>query len=99
MTEGEAQVIVDAIKSLQSEIRVLRGELTAWRLEMEQRITSLEVKADDLCGNGQPGRMTKVEGHVDRMEVKFGKIAGICISVGSGVGIIAAILGWAFPRH
>lgn len=95
MEPNEAKLILDAIASVRQEQQDVRSELMLWRLEMEKRLTTLEVESKDISGNGQPGRMQKAEEMVRSMTVRFGYLAGAAATIGAAAGL----LGWLFPRH
>jgi len=44
-----------------TEFREFREDVAAWKQDSGERLATLEVKTQDICGNGQPGRMTFAE--------------------------------------
>ena len=95
MEASDSTLILDAVSAMRQDVRDLRGALDKQHLETENRLTKLEADSKDISGNGQPGRMSKVETAVAAMAVRFGWIAGAA-AVGGGV---VGLLGWIFPRH
>lgn len=51
-----------------TEWREFRESVSAWQRETGERIAQLEVKAQDLCGNGQQGRMTVAERSITALQ-------------------------------
>jgi hypothetical protein len=43
------------------EWREFRESVSTWQRETGERVAQLETKAQDVCGNGQPGRLTTAE--------------------------------------
>ena len=58
----------DIAELILSEIRSLRERFDEFTLDTEKRIATLESQMETIVGNGQPGRMTKVESDVKRLD-------------------------------
>ena len=78
-----------------AEVCELTAQFLAWRLNLGERVTKLETHDQDVSGNGQPGRLAKLEMVVIAMGNKFAAIAGM----GTLIGVLAALAGWLWPRH
>jgi len=63
--------------------------------EMGERVATLETQMEDLTGNGQPGRVTKIEGKVDQLQEFMWRILG---AVGALTALTALIEGLHFLR-
>lgn len=55
-------------------------------MEMGERVTALEIKMDDLTGNGQPGRMKLAEDNIKELEKFMWRVLGAlgCLTVLTG---------------
>ena len=51
-----------------NELCDMRKEITSGFLDQAQRIRAVEVSLAPLVGNGQPGRVTKLEDEVDDLQ-------------------------------
>jgi hypothetical protein len=83
------------MRALHEEVHCVAKQLTDWKLELGERVKALEVHDLDTHGNGQPGRLKRVEDAVIAMGNKFAYIAG-SVAI---LGMLAALIGWFFPRH
>ena len=60
--DDQLQLLLTEFRAFRdTEWREFRESVSAWQQETGERIAQLEVKTQDLCGNGQPGRMTVAE--------------------------------------
>jgi hypothetical protein len=73
-----------------TELREMRAEFTEARLEQAERMACLETQMKSLVGNGQPGR-------IDRMEKVIGgllrfryTVVGYAAAAGTAVSLIIA---------
>ena len=81
--------------SLRTEVHDLSKQFNDWKVDLGERIAILEVHDADISGNHQPGRMKLVEEAVVAMGNRFATIAGALAIL----GMLAALVGWFFPRH
>jgi hypothetical protein len=83
------------MRALHEEAHSIAKQLADWKVELGERVKALEVHDAETHGNGQPGRLKIVENAVMAMGIRFATIAGgVAI-----LGVVAALLGWIFPRH
>jgi hypothetical protein len=60
--DDQLQLLLTEFRAFRdTEWREFRESVSAWQQETGERIAQLETKAQDVCGNGQPGRMTTAE--------------------------------------
>lgn len=77
---------------LLSEFREFRRDFNEFKTESAERIAILESQMRDLFGNGQPGRVSKLESKTD----KHSRI--IWVALGAWT-VINALLAYAFRVH
>ncbi|MDE1161931.1 MAG: hypothetical protein PW792_08285 [Acidobacteriaceae bacterium] len=73
-----------------SELRDLREELNQFTRSSEGRLATLETGMYDLRGNGQPGRVTKLEHNVHELDRWKYKLVGYS----SGIAACVSVIGW-----
>lgn len=49
------------------EIKDLRNDIKTFQINTESRISQCEVQLETILGNGQPGRLTKVENSLEKI--------------------------------
>ncbi|MDR3746666.1 MAG: hypothetical protein P4M04_00655 [Acidobacteriota bacterium] len=78
-----------------TEWREFRESVSAWQQETGERVAQLEVKAQDLSGNGQPGRMTIAEQGIAALQrVRYWQLgAAAALS-----GALTLVLHYLLPR-
>jgi hypothetical protein len=59
--DGLLLQLIDEFRDSRNEIRDFRNEVQQWRLEMTQRVVTTETQMKSIVGNGQKGRMEKLE--------------------------------------
>jgi hypothetical protein len=64
-----------------TEVRGLRSEVAEWRQEMGERLAITETKVTDLYGNGQAGRVSKLESRLTAIERIRWKVTGILVAL------------------
>jgi hypothetical protein len=69
-------------------------EFREWREETGERIATLEVKSNDLSGNGKAGRMANVEERTTALEKAWWKLVGACFAVAGIVDLALHFLPW-----
>lgn len=73
-----------------SEIRALRDDLNDYARRSGERLATLETGMYDLRGNGQPGRMTKMEDAVRDLNQLTARALGMAAAISTGVSLV----GW-----
>jgi hypothetical protein len=72
------------------ELRSLRNDFNRFARDTGSRIAVNEKDLHDLLGNGQPGRMARIEERVDRlMEWRWW-----LVGAAAGGGGVVSVLGW-----
>ena len=72
----------------------MRGEINTTLLDIQKRLTRVETHTESLVGNGQPGRVGKLEDEVDDMKYKSAK------QLGWLAGVVATLeVGWHAIEH
>ena len=72
------------------ELRALRSDYNTHARETGERLAKLEEQMHDLCGNGQPGRISKLESAVQRLQAWRWYLVG----AGAAVSTIVAGAAW-----
>jgi len=75
--------------------------LKAFESDSIERLTRVEeglrLLRQDLVGNGQPGRIPRIEGELGQMRSEFhrqrGILAGISLIVSAAVGLLSRMIG------
>ena len=62
--------------------------------EIIERLTRIETMLESLVGNGQPGRIAKIEGHVEALTAAHNQAAGVRYILSSITGAVAGFLGY-----
>lgn len=96
MNDQTVEIILAEIRAVRDEVHDFRTEVNAWRQETGERLATLEANAKDISGNGQPGRMSKVEAKVTRHDRVIWIGYGILLSVQVAAALI--IHYWPFGR-
>jgi uncharacterized protein involved in exopolysaccharide biosynthesis len=95
MEGSTGQLVVSMLGEIRAEISALRSETAGLRTDLGERLAVAESQIEDVLGNGQPGRLKIVEDAVAALlNYRFW-----LLGVAATVGVVAAIVGWAFPRH
>ena len=84
----------DTGEILLQEFRDFRAEINQWRSETTERVTTLEAQTHDLCGNGQPGRMSRCEAAVSALQSWRWYLLG----ASSGVSGLSCLAGWLWAH-
>jgi hypothetical protein len=75
------------------ELRALRSDYNDHARATGERLAKLDEQMHDLCGNGQPGRISKLESAVQRLQ------AWRWYLVGAGAGVSLLLTGAAWLLH
>lgn len=79
---------------LLNEFRLLREEVT----EALQRISALETDNHAVMGNGQPGRLTKVEDAIQSLRIEVTKRIWWVVGAAAGVSSVVTGIAWLIFR-
>jgi hypothetical protein len=88
------QLILTEIQGVRGELRDFRSEVQTWQQEAGERVAQLEVKARDICGNGQPGRMWISEQAIAVLQ----RFRYWQLGMAAGVSGVVTVVGWAVIR-
>jgi hypothetical protein len=84
----------DIAELILSEIRSLRERFDEFSISSENRISTLESQMYTVVGNGQPGRLTKVESDVKRLDRWKYWVLGS----GAGISTVVAVVWELFKQ-
>jgi len=88
------QLILDELKELRDDLKDFRSEVAGWKTEAGERLATLEAHDHDVCGNGQPGRMTIAERAIAGLQrFRFWQLGAA-----AGVSGVVAVLAWVFVQ-
>jgi hypothetical protein len=73
----------------------MQGKQNANHLEAMTAIASLQTTMTSLVGNGQPGRIDKIESEMKTQNTFRLKLLGFC----SGVSAVVSIIAWLVFKH
>ena len=74
-----------------------RAEVNGWRQEYAERLATLEADNKSIMGNGQPGRLTKVEERASAHSRILWIGSGIVLAVQAGIGLVMHF--WPWGKH
>jgi hypothetical protein len=75
-----------------AEVRALRSDFNRITLDTGARLSTLESQMHDICGNGQPGRLSQVETEVRGLDRWRWRMIGICTGVSATVSALAYLV-------
>ena len=78
---------------LMAELQAFRADYNTNARENGERLSALETEVRTLTGNGQPGRIARLEEDVDRLKAFRWWIVGLSAGVGAIVSIILKLSG------
>lgn len=76
---------MELAREILEEVRALRSELSDYRQETENRLTTVETQIKPLFDNGQPGVLTKLQDGLNDHKAWRWKITGICAGVSGAI--------------
>jgi hypothetical protein len=82
------QLILQELQQVRNEFKEFRTEVTAWKVELAAQVAEHETKIIDICGNGQPGRMSDAEDDISALKRSKYWLVGWSTGV---AGVIAAV--------
>jgi len=88
MNDSIADLLLAEIRGVREELREFREDVANWRESMAERVATLETKVLDICGNGQPGRMTKAENNISVLQRFNYKVIGAAAGISSLISAI-----------
>ena len=62
--------------------------------EIIERLTRIETMLESLVGDGQPGRIGKLESQVEALTASHNRSIGIAITISSAIGAISSFFGY-----
>jgi hypothetical protein len=94
--DDQLQLLLTEFRAFRdTEWREFRESVSAWQQETGERVAQLEVKAKDLCGNGQPGRMTVAEQGISALQrFRYWQLGAAAVLS----GIITVALRYVLPE-
>jgi hypothetical protein len=74
------------------ELRALRSDFNTYARDTGERVSSLETQMRSLYGNGQAGRVTLLEGAVERLKQWRWYLIGAAAGGGGVISVIAWVV-------
>jgi len=91
----EDNELLNEIHALRDELREYQGEVSCWRVELSQRVSSIETTIKPaIMGNGQPSRLASVESRVGELERGNWRRAGAYTVLSA-----LAVVGWELIKR
>lgn len=66
--------------------------------EIIERLSRIETMLESLVGNGQPGRIGKLEEHVEALTAAHNQATGVRYAISAAFGAISGFLGYYVHR-
>jgi hypothetical protein len=88
------QLILSEVQSLRADVQAFRSDVQSWQQHAGERLAGLEIQTKDICGNGQPGRMTSAERAIAALQRWRVWVLGAA----AGVSGVVSVVGWAILR-
>ena len=92
MSATTEQIILSMLKVIREEQQEFRTEVATWQRDICERVATLEQQAHDLCGNGQPGRVSALESAVSSLQRWRYWVLGAAAGVAGVVGVIVKVI-------
>lgn len=77
---------------LLQEFRTFRAEVSAWKQDTGERVATLETQMTEVRGNGQPGRLGRVEATVEILKQFRWKIIGYAGAVCGAITLLGIVI-------
>jgi hypothetical protein len=87
-------LILTELQETRADLRDFRAEVATWREETAKQLSEHSVKIQDVCGNGQPGRMRLAEAAISALQ----RFRYWQLGAAAGVSAVVAGLGWVVMR-
>jgi hypothetical protein len=92
MQDSFSQLILNEIREIKTDVRALNESVNETTRALAERMATAESQLHSLLGNGQPGRLAKVEADVSALKKWRWQVTGMCTAVGAIAGFLLKVV-------